>query len=252
LPRPGRCVVMGVLNMTPDSFSDGGRYLHQDDAIAHGIEMYARGADLVDVGGESTRPGADRVAAEVETDRVVPVIRALVAEGVPVSVDTMRAEVAEAALAAGASVINDVSGGLADPRMAKVVADAAVPWILMHWRGHSAKMEALASYTDVVVDVRKELSARVDAALAAGDDLTKTMDYGELARRTAAIVAGEPCHLIETVAARVADEIMVDERVHATEVTIHKPSAPIPLDFADVAVTIRRSRRGGRGRVVPI
>ncbi|MBP2475209.1 dihydropteroate synthase [Crossiella equi] len=168
LPNPGRCVVMGVLNVTPDSFSDGGRYLDFADAVAHGIEMHRRGADLVDVGGESTRPGAERVAPEVEAARVVPVIRELAAEGVPVSVDTMRAQVALAAVEAGATVVNDVSGGLADPGMARAVAEAGVPWILMHWRGHSAGMDLLASYRDVVTDVRDELAQRVEAALAAG------------------------------------------------------------------------------------
>jgi dihydropteroate synthase len=161
---------MGVLNVTPDSFSDGGRYLNHDDAVAHGVALRARGADLVDVGGESTRPGAERVAPEVEAGRVAPVIRELVGQGVPVSVDTMRAEVAVAALEAGATVVNDVSGGLADPNMAKVVGEAGVPWILMHWRGHSRDMDRLAEYRDVVADVRAELSARVDAALAAGVD----------------------------------------------------------------------------------
>ncbi|MGH3624698.1 MAG: dihydropteroate synthase [Sciscionella sp.] len=159
---------MGILNVTPDSFSDGGHYLDPKHAIEHGVEMHTCGADLVDVGGESTRPGAERVDANVEIDRVAPVIYELVARGVRVSVDTMRARVAEAAVGAGASVVNDVSGGLADPDMAKVVANAGVPWILMHWRGHSREMDALASYDDVVVDVRAELSARVDAALAAG------------------------------------------------------------------------------------
>jgi dihydropteroate synthase len=161
---------MGVLNVTPDSFSDGGRYLDHDDAVAHGVAMHARGADLVDVGGESTRPGAERVAPDVEAGRVAPVIRALVAEGVPVSVDTMRAEVAVAALEAGATLVNDVSGGLADPNMATVVAEAGVPWILMHWRGHSREMDRLAEYRDVVADVRAELAARADTAIAAGVD----------------------------------------------------------------------------------
>jgi dihydropteroate synthase len=161
-------VVLGVLNVTPDSFSDGGRFLDVDDAVAHGVRMRAEGADLVDVGGESTRPGAHRVPAGEEADRVLPVIRALTAQGVPTSIDTTRAEVAEAAVEAGACVVNDVSGGLADPRMAKVVATAAVPWILMHWRGHSDRMADLAHYTDVVADVRAELLARVDAAVAAG------------------------------------------------------------------------------------
>ncbi|WP_184929559.1 dihydropteroate synthase [Saccharothrix ecbatanensis] len=159
---------MGVLNVTPDSFSDGGRYLDVADAVAHGVAMFRRGADLVDVGGESTRPGASRVSGPVEAARVVPVIRALVAEGVPVSVDTTRAEVASAALEAGASIVNDVSGGLADPGMASVVASAGVPYVLMHWRGHSTQMDQLAVYDDVVRDVRDELSRQVDAALAAG------------------------------------------------------------------------------------
>jgi len=159
---------MGVLNVTPDSFSDGGRYLHLDDALTHGVEMWTAGADLVDVGGESTRPGADRVAAEVEIARILPVIEGLSAAGVAVSVDTTRARVAEAALSAGAAVVNDVSGGLADPEMAHVVADAGVPWILMHWRGYSKDMDSLATYEDVVTDVRVELSARVDAAVCAG------------------------------------------------------------------------------------
>lgn len=168
LPNPDRCVVMGVLNVTADSFSDGGRYLRFDDAVRHGLELWEQGADLVDVGGESTRPGADRVDPEVEIARVVPVIEQLAAAGVRVSVDTTRAAVADRALDAGAAVINDVSGGLADPQMAKVVAAAGAPWILMHWRGHSKNMNALATYRDVVAEVRDELSARVDAALAAG------------------------------------------------------------------------------------
>lgn len=161
-------VVMGVLNVTPDSFSDGGRYADLDAAVAHGTRLRAQGAALVDVGGESTRPGADRVDAETEAARVLPVIRELVAAGVAVSIDTSRASVAQAALAAGATVVNDVSGGLADPDMARVVRDAGCPWVLMHWRGHSRGMRELASYTDVVADVRAELSRRVDEALAAG------------------------------------------------------------------------------------
>ncbi|HEY4454659.1 MAG TPA: dihydropteroate synthase [Pseudonocardiaceae bacterium] len=168
LPRPNHCVVMGVLNVTPDSFSDGGRYLDPADATEHGIAMWRRGADLIDVGGESTRPGAERVEPEVETARVIGVISALAEAGVPVSVDTTRARVAEAALDAGALLVNDVSGGLADPDMAKLVAERGVPWVLMHWRGHSKNMTSLANYTDVVTDVRDELSDRVDAALAAG------------------------------------------------------------------------------------
>jgi dihydropteroate synthase len=168
--RPDRICVVGVLNVTPDSFSDGGRYSSVDDAVAHALRMRAEGADLIDVGGESTRPGAHRVDADEEQRRVLPVIGALVAAGVPLSIDTYRASVAAAALEAGVSVVNDVSGGLADPAMAAVVRDAGCPWILMHWRGHSATMDDLARYDDVVTDVRTELLARVDAAVAAGVD----------------------------------------------------------------------------------
>ena len=170
LPRPGRCVVMGVLNVTPDSFSDGGCFADAPTAIAHGLAMHAAGADYVDVGGESTRPGADRVDADEECRRVVPVVRELAAAGVRVSVDTMRAEVAEAALDAGASMVNDVSGGLADKHMADLVAEAGVPWVLMHWRGHSREMYAAARYGDVVTEVCAELTARVEDVVAAGVD----------------------------------------------------------------------------------
>jgi dihydropteroate synthase len=163
-------VVMGILNVTPDSFSDGGRYADVAAAVHHGIDLYAAGADIVDIGGESTRPGADRIDAATEAARVVPVITGLAAAGVPMSIDTTRATVAAAALTAGASVINDVSGGLADPAMAGVAADAGCPWILMHWRGHSRDMLDLAVYTDVVAEVRTELLMRVDAAIAAGVD----------------------------------------------------------------------------------
>ncbi|HLY33203.1 MAG TPA: dihydropteroate synthase, partial [Jatrophihabitantaceae bacterium] len=138
--RDDRILVMGVLNVTPDSFSDGGRYATLDDAIAHALEMCAEGADIVDVGGESTRPGAQRVAADEEIKRVLPVIECLAQYEVPVSVDTYRARVADAALNAGATIVNDVSGGLGDAEMAAVVRDAECPWILMHWRGHSASM----------------------------------------------------------------------------------------------------------------
>lgn len=159
---------MGVLNVTPDSFSDGGRYLDVEAAVAHGIEMHEAGADFVDVGGESTRPGADRVDPTVESERVLPVIRRLAMAGVPTSIDTTRASVAKAAIDAGATMVNDVSGGLADPEMAGLVAAAGCPWVLMHWRGHSREMQQLAEYQDVVKEVRDELSQRIDAALAAG------------------------------------------------------------------------------------
>jgi dihydropteroate synthase len=170
IPDPDRCAVIGIINVTLDSFSDGGRYLDRNDAVAHGLAMRAQGADLVDVGGESTRPGASRVDAATEIARVVPVIRELAASGVPCSVDTTRAAVAEAALEAGAIIVNDVSGGLADPAMAVTMARCRVPWVLMHWRGHSDTMDALASYSDVVAEVRAELVARIDAAVLAGVD----------------------------------------------------------------------------------
>jgi dihydropteroate synthase len=159
---------MGVLNVTPDSFADGGRWADRAAAVAHGVQLRQHGADLVDVGGESTRPGAERVDAATEAARVVPVIRELAAAGVPLSVDTTRAAVAAAALEAGAAVVNDVSGGLADPAMIKVVADAGCPYVIMHWRGHSRHMAELARYRDVVADVCAELRARIDEALAAG------------------------------------------------------------------------------------
>jgi dihydropteroate synthase len=405
LPDPGRCVVMGVLNVTPDSFSDGGRYADLDAAVAHGLELWREGADLVDVGGESTRPGAERVPAEEEIRRVVPPIQALARAGVAVSVDTTRAAVASAAVEAGARMVNDVSGGLADPDMARVVMDAGVPWVLMHWRGHSRDMQALARYDDVVADVVGELAQRVDAAAAAGvdpsrlvidpglgfaktaehnwillarldalralglpvlvgtsrksflgrllagpdgtprpvgeredatvattvlaalagvwgvrvhevrrnldailaveayrgavaaaraasaaqpigadrialrglrargrhgvfaserragqefvvdavlemdtrpaaasDDLARTVDYGALARDLAGVLTGEPVELLETLADRLVRVCLRSPLVANAEVTVHKPAAPIPLAFDDVAVTVRRGR----------
>ena len=159
---------MGVVNVTPDSFSDGGRHFETRSAIDHGLALAADGADLVDVGGESTRPGADRVDAIEEARRVVPVVRELAAAGVRVSIDTMRRETAEAALAAGAIMVNDVSGGAADPGLPRLVAEAAVPYVVMHWRGHSADMQERAEYVDVVGEVCAELSQRLDAVVAAG------------------------------------------------------------------------------------
>jgi dihydropteroate synthase len=173
LLRADHPVVMGVLNVTPDSFSDGGRYADLDAAVAHAVIMREQGADIIDVGGESTRPGAGRIDAVTEQSRVIPVIRELAAAGVPMSIDTTRASVAAAALAAGAAVVNDVSGGLADHDMGRVVADAGCPWVLMHWRGASANMRDLAIYHDVVKEVCGELRDRVDDAVAAGVDLAK-------------------------------------------------------------------------------
>ncbi|MFC7535430.1 dihydropteroate synthase [Actinoplanes sp. GCM10030250] len=408
---------MGVLNVTPDSFSDGGRYTDVDAAVHHGIALFRQGAHVIDVGGESTRPGAERVDAATEIARVVPVIERLFAQGVPVSIDTTRAAVAEAALTAGAVVINDVSGGLADPGMAAVAAAARCPWVLMHWRGHSRDMQKLADYRDVVTEVRDELRARADEAVAGGvdpsriildpglgfakraehnwalsahldvliglgfpvlfgasrktylghllagpdgtprpvagreaatlatsvlavaagawgvrvhevgatadalsvwratgspkiqhhiqhqgvrdddrrraaaegrvngqitltglrargrhgvydfereqgqdfvvdvrldldlgraaetDDVADTVHYGELADRLIEVLTGEPVSLLERLADRLLDICLADPRVAAAEITVHKPQAPIPHEFADVAVTLRRSRQ---------
>jgi dihydropteroate synthase len=165
-----RCLVMGVLNVTPDSFSDGGRWVDPHAAIEHGIAMAAHGADLVDVGGESTRPGASRISAEVERERVMPVVEGLVAHGVSVSIDTMRADVARTAVGAGAVVVNDVSGGLSEPAILTAVAELGVPFVAMHWRGYGDRMHENAVYDDVVADVVAELSSRVSDAIAAGID----------------------------------------------------------------------------------
>jgi dihydropteroate synthase len=164
-------LVMGVVNVTPDSFSDGGLYADAASAIAHGRQLLADGADILDVGGESTRPGATRPLVEEELDRVIPVITALAADGATVSVDTMRHQVATQALAAGATIVNDVSGGLADPEILRVVADADATYVAMHWRAHADHMNDFATYDDpggVVVAVRDELAERAEAALAAG------------------------------------------------------------------------------------
>jgi dihydropteroate synthase len=161
---------MGVVNVTPDSFSDGGRWFGAEAAVEHGLKLVAEGADIIDVGGESTRPGAQRVSAEEELRRVKPVITGLVGAGVVVSVDTMRAQVAEWAVEAGVSLVNDVSGGLADPYMPRLVAKAGVPYVVVHWRGHSHDMYSRASYADVVREVHDELAQRVGAMIAEGMD----------------------------------------------------------------------------------
>ncbi len=170
LARIERTLVMGVVNVTPDSFSDGGQFLSPAAAIAQGRALALAGADILDIGGESTRPGAARVSVDEELERVIPVIDALAAEGLFISVDTMRSEVATAAAHAGACIINDVSGGLADAGMLPAIAALDIPYILMHWRGHSEVMTQLTHYDDVVADVTTELSLRVDAAIAAGVD----------------------------------------------------------------------------------
>ncbi|HTJ72393.1 MAG TPA: dihydropteroate synthase [Actinospica sp.] len=170
LPDWGRCAVFGILNITPDSFSDGGVNLAAKVAVENGFAALRAGVDVLDVGGESTRPGAVRVDTEAELRRVLPVVEELAAAGALISVDTMRAEVARQCARAGARIVNDVSGGLADPEMFRVVADLELPYILMHWRGHSVDMGSKARYGDVVREVGEELAQRLAAARNAGID----------------------------------------------------------------------------------
>ena len=161
-------LIMGILNVTPDSFADGGRHNDFDAAVARGLEMIAEGVDIIDIGGESTRPGADRVSEAEEIERTIPVITELAKHGARISIDTMRASTAEAAIKAGAAMINDVSGGLADSNMLQTAARLKVPYIAMHWRGQSKDMNSKAVYSDVVIDVISELQERITAALDAG------------------------------------------------------------------------------------
>ena len=160
--------IMGILNVTPDSFADGGRHDTYEKAVARGLDMISEGVDIIDIGGESTRPGAERVSAQEEQARVIPVIEKLSQTGIPISIDTMRAETADKAVAAGASIVNDVSGGLADEEMHERVAELGCPYILMHWRGHSVDMNSRAVYKDVVQEVIAEIYIQIDKALRSG------------------------------------------------------------------------------------
>lgn len=163
-----RPYIMGILNVTPDSFSDGGLYRNFDDAVDHAVHLFEQGANIIDVGGESTRPGAERLPVAQEQARVLPVVRELADRNIPVSIDTMNAATAVAAIDAGAMLVNDVSGGLADRNMPSVIAETGVEYIAMHWRGHSATMESAAVYTDVVRTVRSELKNRIAELIVAG------------------------------------------------------------------------------------
>ena len=188
---------MSVLNVTPDSFSDGGLFVDVEVAVSHALAQVAAGADIIDVGGESTRPGAQRISAREERRRVLPVIEQLVAHDVVVSVDTMRAEVADAAVATGAALVNDVSGGLADPEMYAWVAGEQVPYVAMHWRGHSADMDELARYDDVVAEVCAELGDRLDGLIGAGVDPARVvvdpgLGFAKTAAHNWALLAGMP------------------------------------------------------------
>jgi dihydropteroate synthase len=171
----GKVQLWGVVNVTPDSFSDGGKYLNPDAALSHARSLLGDGADVVDVGAESTRPGAKRISVAEEIDRLTPVVGALVTEGHRVSVDTMNAETARAVIGLGVPIINDVSGGLADPDMLKVVADSDVTYVMMHWRGHSDTMDQHATYNNVVADVVEHLEGRIQAAIDAGIDKARIM-----------------------------------------------------------------------------
>lgn len=273
-----RTLVMGVVNVTPDSFSDGGRWFDADTAVRHGVALAECGADLVDVGGESTRPGALRVDAEEERRRVMPVVRGLVSEGVTVSVDTMRAALASEALEAGAALVNDVSGGRADPQMMSAVAAADAAVVLMHWREHSAQMHQRTTYDDLVGDVVRELGEQVDAAVSAGVDpdrividpglgFSKTGDqnWTVLAHLDAFAVLGRPL-LVAASRKRFLGELLgrdgvlrpVDEREHATAaisalcaqagawcVRVHDPSASV--DAVRVVARIQRETVQGEG-----
>ena len=200
---PNRVQVMGVVNVTDDSFSDGGRYLDPTRAVEHALALAADGADIIDVGGESTRPGAVRIDPAVESARIIPVVKELAAQGITVSIDTMHAVVARAALENGASIVNDVSGGRADPAMAPLVAEAAVPWVLMHWRSvQQAQPHDAPHYRDVVAEVRDELLAGVDAAVAAGIDHDKViidpgLGFAKTAQHNWALLRALP-ELVET------------------------------------------------------
>ena len=159
---------MGILNVTPDSFADGGKHFTFEHALAHGLQMIEEGVDIIDIGGESTRPGADRVSESEEQSRVIPVIKALAGKGADISIDTMRASTARLAVEAGASIVNDVSGGAADPEMFATIASLGCKYTLMHWRGHSKDMNEKAHYRDVVAEVIEEVTIQLDKALSAG------------------------------------------------------------------------------------
>lgn len=268
---------MGVVNVTPDSFSDGGRWVDPGTAIEHGLELVERGADLVDVGGESTRPGAQRIDADEELARVLPVVRGLAEQGVAVSVDTMRSRVAAAAVEAGAVLVNDVSGGRADPDMVSLVARESLPVVLMHWRGHAERMQDLTHYDDVVQDVVRELDASVRDALEAGVDperivvdpglgFSKTGDqnWSVLARLEVFAATGHPL-LVAASRKRFLGELLadtggrrpVDEREDATAavstlaaasgawaVRVHDPRPS--ADAVRVVARLHQERDGGR------
>ncbi|MCP2635358.1 dihydropteroate synthase [Microbacterium sp. HD4P20] len=222
-------LIMGVVNVTPDSFSDGGRYADAEAAVAHGLRLREQGAHILDVGGESTRPGAERVGPALEQERVLPVVSALAEAGALVSIDTMNAATAVAAAAAGARIVNDVSGGMADPDMLPAVGQTEADIVLQHWRGHSADMYARATYADVVTEVVAELRGRIAAAAAAGIPPSRVIvDPGvgfgkqgeqnwETLRGLERFVALGPRVLVGTSRKRFLAELLADDPAEATE-----------------------------------
>ncbi|WP_236683088.1 dihydropteroate synthase [Demequina globuliformis] len=249
-------LVMGILNVTPDSFSDGGRWNTTDAAVAQGLDLARDGARVIDVGGESTRPGADRVSIEEEQARVLPVVAALAQEGLAVSVDTMRAETAKAAVEAGAAIVNDVSGGLADPLMPHVVADLDCDYVAMHWRAHSTRMDALDRYHDVVAEVRDELASRVDVLQAAGVSteriiLDPGLGFSKVAESNWPLLAdiagwaGDARVLIGASRKRfLAAAIQPDEIERFGEDLPAPPPAPLEREHATTAITTLCARAG--------
>lgn len=238
---------MGVVNVTPDSFSDGGQWLDHDIAVAHARHLIAQGADLVDVGGESTRPGAARVPVSEELDRVLPVVSELASEDITVSVDTMRTEVATAVLDAGATLINDVSGGLADPRMPELIADRGCRYVLSHWRGHSAIMNELDRYDDVVADVRDELRDRVEVFRAAGvAEEQLVLDPGLGFAKNAAANWQILAHIEEFTALGYAVLVGASRKRFLGELLAENGAESLPLfrDRATAAVTALMADRG--------
>ena len=246
--------IVGVLNVTPDSFSDGGAWLDPHRAVQHGLELVAQGAAVVDVGGESTRPGASQVPAADEVRRVLPVVRGLAAQGVQVSVDTMKAEVARECLEAGAAIVNDVSGGLADPGMPSLMAGAGVPYVVMHWRGHSDRMDELASYDDVVREVVEALRERVGALVTAGvpaDQIVLDPGFGfakdaehnwRLLARLDAVTALGHRVLVGTSRKRFLGRL--PSRPGAAVDEAADPSAPADRDVATAATSLLAAQAG--------
>ncbi|MFG1909261.1 dihydropteroate synthase [Kribbella sp. NPDC048928] len=240
---------MGVVNVTPDSFSDGGEWFEPSAAIKHGRELLAEGADLLDVGGESTRPRAVRPSQDEELRRVIPVVEALAADGAIISVDTMRSQVAELVLDAGATMINDVSGGLADPDMLPLIAERRAPYLCMHWRGHSVDMQNRAQYVDVVAEVIAELAQRLDALSAAGIDLNrvaldpglgfaKTADHNwEILRRLREFAVLERPLLIGASRKTFLGRLLADEQTG-------EPRPAVRRDDASVAVSALAAAAG--------